>query len=396
MKTFVLFLLRITVVCIFEWLTYYLAPAQASLFLTNQAKITFAPKSKMVCGSLTWLGDARVSLQDSSSLRIQDLVNGFDSTKRFFILGKDAFLIRNIDSLSNYTYPIGYESGQSNYRGFTLDMKSFGQTGAAIVSVKLVPGIQGGINYQKYFPSNDPSCLAGSSISFNCLYPDGWHCEGPDDYEYTVAACAPDYCGGDINRIIKTSTNSHNWQDSLESVMGDLGQSFCQYSQFSGGKYKSFSDFTIASSASVLPVTLLGLKAEAVNNSFIRVVWRTAIETNNEKFLVSRSDDGVLFNIVGEVVGHGTTTVPQDYVFNDMGVAPNREYYYRLEQIDFDGYVHLSPLVSARLDGDNASITKLFNVLGQEVSEGSSGILIIQKNTHQGSYASKIFKPLSP
>ncbi len=389
MKTFVLFLIRIIAVCIFEWLTYYLAPAQTSVFLGDQTTITLDPNTKVVCGSVIWLGDAQVYLQDSASWRIQKSVIGSDSVKNFFILGKDASLIRNVDTIASYGYPIGYGTGLQNYRGFILDMKSLGQTGPGFVSVKLLSHIYGTINYQKYFSLNDSSCLAGSSIHLNCLNQDGWHCDGPSDYEYIASVSTVDYCGGTTHRVIKTSTNSNAWQDSIESIVGNLGQSFCEYSELSGGRYRSFSDFAIASNVSLLPVTLIDFRADPINNAFVRLSWKTKLEINNEKFLVTRSVDGQNFAQVGELAGHGNSTTEQQYVFDDREVLPNIDYYYQLVQVDYDGASYLSSVVSAKLLSEEILFSRTFNILGQEVAADTKGLILKQVYTANGS---RVFK----
>lgn len=360
-----------------------------TLFLTEHARITVSPKTKVFSSSVQWLGDATIRLQDSSKWSIQGAVFGSDSSSRFFILGSHAALERKIDSLIPYSYPIGYGQGVSSYRGFTIDMKSLGQSGSRFVSVELRSNVSGSINYEKYFPSNDPSCLAGSWISFNCIGQDGWHCDGPSDYEYIVYASAPDYCGGSMRRIIKTSTGSNSWQDSIESVMGSLGQNFCQYSNWSGGRYKDFSDFALASSASVLPVVLVDVRADPINNLFIRVSWETQMEINNDKFFVGRSADGNTFTIIGEVLGYGSTTVPQNYLFDDRTAVLGVQYYYQLEQVDYDGATHLSPIVAAKLEEGRVLSTKNFNILGQIVSPDAKGLIIRQITTSNGM---RIFK----
>jgi hypothetical protein len=128
-----------------------------------------------------------------------------------------------------------------------------------------------------------------------------------------------------------------------------------------GGPYQDFSHFNIGSSGSnQLPVLWLGLKAYPVNNEFIRVDWTTATEINNEKFEVLRSQDGINFTKIGEVRGNGTTTSVNNYQFNDKNVLPNITYYYRLNQIDFDGKSQLSNIVSAAITGTESIVISEF------------------------------------
>lgn len=395
MKNVIFFIIRIIACILFHWLTYYRLPAQASFFLTPQARIILSPKATVSCHSITWLGDAMVCVGDSSSMCIYGSIFGTDSNSRFFTLGNNASIKRKIDSLSTYVFPIGYYQVGSAYRGFTLDMKSLGQTGQGFVSVQLLPHVQGVLNYEKYFPATDPSCAAGSWIAFNCLSPDGWHCDGPSDYEYVVSTVTPDYCGGVMKRVIKTSTGSNNWQDSIESVVGDLGENFCQYSNWNGGHYRDFSDFALASHTSLLPVTFVDVQANPLNQKCIRVSWTTVTESNNDKFFVARGTDGSSFKIIGEeVLGSGNATTPHHYYFDDCDVVPNTDYYYMVQQVDYDGVIDWSDIVSAKIEKEEVLETRIWNLLGQEISENTPGIQIVQITTKSGSACSKIFKPL--
>ncbi len=113
----------------------------------------------------------------------------------------------------------------------------------------------------------------------------------------------------------------------------------------------SFSDFGIGfGSGGPLPVELIYLSADAVNNSFIRVSWATALEINNSGFSVERSTDGVNFNAIGWVNGNNNSTVQQNYSFDDSNVQPGVVYYYRLKQLDNDGQFEYTYIVSAVLN----------------------------------------------
>jgi hypothetical protein len=399
MKTFVLFILRLVAVFIFEWITYLVSPAQSAFCISSGARVVLSPGARIFASSVKWAGNGAIELKDSSMFSVAESISGFDSSSRFFILGNHASLKRKVSSITSYIFPIGYSSGSSAYRGFTLNMQSLGSTGAGSVSVQLVPNVSGGINYQKYFPNMNGGCLSGSSISFNCLNTDGWHCDGPSDYEYSVFAHVENACGNNVRRIIKTSTGTHAWQDSIESVIGNLQNSFCDYSDWTGnsnnipgGTYKNFSDFVVASGVSLLPVTLVDLRANPIDRC-IRVSWKTELELNNEKFLIGRSIDGMAFTIIGEVAGHGTTTVPQEYLFDDCSVDQNILYYYQLEQVDYDGHTDWSPIVSAKLFDDEIITKDVFNLLGQKILENQSGFSITRFNSKNGS---RVFKTVTP
>jgi hypothetical protein len=108
------------------------------------------------------------------------------------------------------------------------------------------------------------------------------------------------------------------------------------YAQFNG--VASFSGGTggygFSGAPAGLPVKLIDFTATAIDNSYIRLDWSTALEVNNAGFEVERSTDGATFVKIGWVKGNDNSTVRQDYVFDDKTVQPNIRYYYRLKQID--------------------------------------------------------------
>jgi uncharacterized repeat protein (TIGR01451 family) len=86
-----------------------------------------------------------------------------------------------------------------------------------------------------------------------------------------------------------------------------------------------------------LPVTLTRFDAKAAGLD-AKLSWTTAQEKNNDRFEVERSADGVSFEKIGQVAGHGTVSTTQQYAYTDATAARfGRTVYYRLRQVDFDG-----------------------------------------------------------
>jgi len=128
-----------------------------------------------------------------------------------------------------------------------------------------------------------------------------------------------------------------------------------------GGIYTGFSHFGVFESKSdnALPVELIYLKADPINNQFIQVSWATSVEVNNHGFEVLRSTDGINFTNVGWVDGHNNSTITQTYSFDDHNVAPNVIYYYKLNQVDNDGHSKETYIVNAMItSGDVFAISE--------------------------------------
>lgn len=142
---------------------------------------------------------------------------------------------------------------------------------------------------------------------------------------------------------------------------------------------------------SIVPVELTSFVANVSGNT-VKLVWKTATETNNQGFEVQRSNGGD-FKFVTFIDGKGTTTETQTYSYVDNGLHAGK-YFYRLKQIDFDGKSEFSSVVeveilspkefslaqnypnpfnpstaiSFSLATDSKVTLKVFNILGQEVS----------------------------
>jgi hypothetical protein len=93
-----------------------------------------------------------------------------------------------------------------------------------------------------------------------------------------------------------------------------------------------------------LPVELLYLSAEC-NNNEIEIVWQTASETNNDKFIIEKSVDFENFYQIGYVQGAGNSNDILTYIFIDNNSTYNNNYY-RLKQIDYDGKITYSNIIN--------------------------------------------------
>jgi len=86
-----------------------------------------------------------------------------------------------------------------------------------------------------------------------------------------------------------------------------------------------------------------------INGNNIQLSWRTETEVNNYGFDVERSTNKSDWLRVGFVNGRGNTNSPKQYSFIDSNNEPPGNYYYRLKQIDNDGTVEYSNIVTVEL-----------------------------------------------
>ncbi len=108
-----------------------------------------------------------------------------------------------------------------------------------------------------------------------------------------------------------------------------------------------FSDFATAQSAVPLPIELLKFEAVAKHGNVL-TTWETASETNNDYFVVERSNDLEKFTNVGTVDGAGTSTEHHSYELTDSDPGAGI-FYYRLKQFDFDGGYSYSEIVAVKI-----------------------------------------------
>jgi hypothetical protein len=91
-----------------------------------------------------------------------------------------------------------------------------------------------------------------------------------------------------------------------------------------------------------LPILLTDFTASRQDNAAF-LQWQTAQEENTREFLVQRSPDGTIFSTIGSVAAAGNSSVTLDYSFVD-GSPVNGNNYYRLEEVDLDGYTTYTPV----------------------------------------------------
>lgn len=98
---------------------------------------------------------------------------------------------------------------------------------------------------------------------------------------------------------------------------------------------------------SPFPVTYISFNAN-VENTVVNLNWATSDETNNDFFDVQRSVNAKNFETIGTVKGQLTTAQQTDYSFADL--QPNEGInYYRLRQVDVDGSVNFSRIITANV-----------------------------------------------
>lgn len=136
------------------------------------------------------------------------------------------------------------------------------------------------------------------------------------------------------------------------------------------GTFTGFSGFALTDASSVpLPIEWLDFSGKWAGQT-VALTWATATERDNRGFDVERSDNGISFEKIGFVPGHGTSSGPQPYTFDDPKAAQTRASvrYYRLRQVDTDGSSSHSKTLPMPLPGASLGYLLYPNPARQEVT----------------------------
>lgn len=125
---------------------------------------------------------------------------------------------------------------------------------------------------------------------------------------------------------------------------------------------------------SVLPVELAFAYAKMEGRD-VELFWSTASEYMNDLFRIERLTETGEWNVIGEVLGQGTTNVQQYYSFTD-NLLLEGTYIYRLSQQDWDGAVNNLKAMVIEFDLDN-QVLGYYDLMGREVDASYQGVVII-------------------
>lgn len=106
--------------------------------------------------------------------------------------------------------------------------------------------------------------------------------------------------------------------------------------------------------ANVLPVVGLELKGSTRGTTAV-LNWKTLQETQTDRFLVERSENGVLFKEIGGVAAAGNSNREMNYAFTDQNTNAAR-LWYRVKLVEKDGTQTLSNVVALGWTSATATI----------------------------------------
>jgi predicted extracellular nuclease len=123
-------------------------------------------------------------------------------------------------------------------------------------------------------------------------------------------------------------------------------------------------DFTTAAanprnSAIILPVSLLSFTVSTKNNNIV-FNWKTATETNTNRFEIEQSTNGKDFTTIATVAAAGNSSVEKSYAYTG-NINPVTTYY-RLKMIDADGKSTTSAIVKIAASKNGFALGNVYPV----------------------------------
>lgn len=343
---------------------------------SDTGKLVTITKSEEVTNTLSFYKGIVKTNSDTlyvSNTSTTAITGGNTSGSDKYVQGR---LKRKTDGASTYTFPIGHST--QNAQGFTItptgtsgsDLLGYLETNSTTpvktvaycdLETKTAAGQQIG-------QGTAGADGALDQIVFNLASPLQWDITNPgggvSSYNVTVLGNGGQdispvtSAGGTAVRYLLKNGEPGNTGFATGSGGADyptVGFLACP-NQYTLTGMTSFSKFTLNGanpSGTGLPVKLLFFTGRKVEN-YSQLDWATAIEIDNDKFIVERSADAIQFEAIGSVKGAGNTTVQQNYQWLDKSPLSGWNYY-RLKQVDFDGDVEYTNTVAVNFDGDETT-----------------------------------------
>lgn len=177
-----------------------------------------------------------------------------------------------------------------------------------------------------------------------------------NDNDHAVSdICVHSFCDGTPANFLPADLSVVYWNGSMwvdveynsgsSNLAHDQGYITSRFAVPFGAKSQTFITYGSKNDVNPLPVELLDFYFDC-NETQIILNWITASESNNKGFFIEKSIDAKNFTQVAFVDGAGNSNSITEYSFVDTDFS-QKEKYYRLKQIDFDGNTTISNFIYA-------------------------------------------------
>lgn len=272
--------------------------------------------------------------------------NNFSTSKPFLVVNYNGVLQRNPMTLAPLTVPgtmcstiyLSNTTGVKGPRIFRFTLDPAGLINPSLTTTSF-PGF--------YTPGTWNATVSGNVITYTFTDSAG---TGIGDFNGPRSCAAYTFCYNfipvsndptktNINVLITTDNNGAGYSGYIRYGCCPSGMPTCLNGVGSAGGGTGTIGFGFNDpGGSGLPITLLDFKGE-YKDDVTELTWSTATEVNNDHFTIERSKDGITWQTIGLVAGHGNSSQENEYSLTDehpyAGIT-----YYRISQTDFDGSTH--------------------------------------------------------
>jgi parallel beta-helix repeat protein len=274
------------------------------------------------------IGNYDLTLSSTSS------ITGTFSTSNMIVAEGTGILKKEFSGTGSFTFPVGEITGAAEYTPATLNFTSGTFTsawaGINVFDIKH-PDNSSTTDYITRYWSMSQNGISGFTCDISFTYTDA-DVEGTESNIFSMK-----YNGSWLK------LNAANTVSNLLS-----------------GTVTSFSDATGGEEGS-LPIELILFTAKYTDKGIL-IEWATASEINNDYVDIQRSEDAVSFHDLHRIIGIGNTNIVNNYSFLDSDISKSTKYY-RLKQVDYDGAVSYSDIISVQansLVGLNGDLFKFY------------------------------------
>ena len=165
--------------------------------------------------------------------------------------------------------------------------------------------------------------------------------------------------------ILSTALNLSGFtvSDSLWHIIGKSSNSLVTFSKgtLTNDAFVNPSDysyFTVGlTDTTLLPIKLVSFSGKATANGNV-ISWTTGSELNTSKFTVEKETIDGSFKAIGTVLAKGNSNIKSTYSFVDDNLsAETSKSFYRLKEVDIDGSVIYSSVISVERSNDFKTVS---------------------------------------
>lgn len=183
--------------------------------------------------------------------------------------------------------------------------------------------------------------------------------------------------GVDAIRLHNSGTEVDNWQYNCAVTSGNVAtvrSAINNVDNWSSDNNSAFSPADPNCSWSItLPIALISFEVKKEKVDRIKVLWTTATETNNDYFVIEKSQNLTEWRTVALVQGSGDSFSEKRYEIYDSDPLQGLSYY-RLKQVDFDGQIENFAAKSIFYGDDSSQLLNIY-------PNPTSGWLNVERNT---------------